>query len=238
MNTNDTVSTYQLVARLAVEVCLLLLVPGAEQSLLERRNEGGHVSSQGVQVDDLMGCEVVPVLVGLLAKPTHKPTGATKGNRLAFLALVAHCLFAGAHLLEGILDIEEVVDVEGSLELRDSAHWQWSDLATLWTWETLSLSLYQTLQALLTVHVETFEQPRLFVWLQTYPTGNLVLDLLESFLSSSGGFGSHDSGSSAADKLERGSSDDWRESLLKQEGTGCLEISQEESKDCRRNGRN
>ena len=171
---------------------------GTEQSLLEGRNEGGHISSQGLQINDLVGCEVVPILVGLLTEPAHKPASATKANRLAFGALVAHCLFTGAHLLEGILDVKEVVDVEGSLELWDSARWQWSDLATLWTWETLSLLLYQMLQALLTVHMETLEQPRLFVRLQTYPTGDLVLDLLESFLSSSGGFDSHGSGSSAA----------------------------------------
>ena len=117
MNTNDAVSTYQLVACLAVKLCLLGWMSGAEQSLLEGRNEGGHVSSQGVQVDDLMGCKVVPVLVGFLAEPAYKPTSATKGNRLAFGALVAHRLVAGAHLLEGVLDVEEIVDVEGSLEL-------------------------------------------------------------------------------------------------------------------------
>ncbi|CAI8045796.1 hypothetical protein GBAR_LOCUS25326, partial [Geodia barretti] len=137
MNTNDAVSTYQLLACLAVELCL-------------------------------------------------------------FRWLLHIVLFAGAHFLEGTLDVEEVVDVEGSLEPRDSAHWQWSVLATLWTWETLSLSspTYQTLQALLAIHVETLEQPRLFVGLQTYPTGDLVLDLLEGFLGSSGGFGSHGSVSS------------------------------------------
>ena len=208
MNTNDAVSTYQLVARLAVEVCLLLLVPGAEQSLLERRNEGGHISCQGVQVNDLVGFEIVPFSMEFHASLAHKPARATEICCLTFLALVAHCLFAGAHLLEGIFNLKEVVNVEGSLQLQDSAHWQWSDLATLWTWETLSLSFYQTLQALLAVHVETLEQPRLFVWLQTYPTGDAVLDLLESFLSSSGGFGSHGSVSSAADKLERESSED------------------------------
>ena len=216
MNTNDAVSTYQLIARLTEEVCFSFLVLGAKQSLLERRNEGGHVSSQGVQVNDLVGFEILPFTMGLHAALTHKPTSATKANRLTFLALVAQCLVAGVHFLEGILDVEEVVDVEGSLELRDSAHWQLSDLATLWTWETLSLLFptYQTLQALLTVHMETLEQPRLFVWLQTYPTGDLVLDLLESFLSSSEGLGSH--GSSTADKLERGTSGRL-ESLLKQE---------------------
>ena len=222
MNTNDAVSTYQLVTRLAEELCLLGWMSGAEQSLLERRNEGGHVSSQGVQVNELMRFEFLPFLVDFLAALACKPTGATKANCLTICALFTHCLFAGAHLLEGILHVKEVVDVEGSLEFRDSAHWQWSDLATLWTWETLSLSFptYQTLQALLAVHVETLEQLWLFIWLQTYPTGDLVLDLLESFLSSSGGFGSHDSGSSAEDKLVRGSSDDWRESLLKQRGAG------------------
>ena len=207
MNTNDAISTYQLVARLAVEFCLLGRMSGTEQSLLERRNEGGHISSQGVQVNDVMGFEFIPVLMGFHASLAHKPTGATEACCLTFLALVAHCLFTGAHLLQSILDVEEVVDVEGSLELCDSAHWQWSDLATLWTWKTLSLSFHQTLQALLTVYVETLEQPRLFVRLQTYPTGDLVLDLLESFLSSSGGFGSHGSGSIAADKIKRWSTE-------------------------------
>ena len=43
---------------------------------------------------------------------------------------------------------------------------------------------------------------------QTYATGYLVLDLLESFLGSSGEFRSHASVSCAADKLEGGSSKD------------------------------
>ncbi|CAI8041730.1 hypothetical protein GBAR_LOCUS23161 [Geodia barretti] len=130
-----------------------------------------------------------------LAALACKPASTTKTNRFELLALVAHGLVAGANFLEGVLDVEEVVDVEGSLEPRDSAHWQWSVLATLWTWETLSLSspTYQTLQALLAIHVEALEQPWLFVGLQAYPTGDLVLDLLESFLGSSGGFGSHGS---------------------------------------------
>jgi hypothetical protein len=57
------------------------------------------------------------------------------------------------------------------------------------------------LEALLAKHVETLEQLGPFVGPQTYPTGDLVLDLLESFLGSSGGFGSHGSVSSGADKL-------------------------------------
>ena len=183
---------------------------GTKQSLLERRNEGGHVSSQGVQVDNLVGFEIVPFMMEFYAALANEPTSAAIACCLAFVAFVARCLFAGAHFLEGILNIEEVVDVEGSLEPRDSAHREWSVLATLWTWETLSLTspTYQTLQALLAIHVETLEQPRLFVGLQTYPTGDLVLDLLEGFLGSSGGFGSHGSVSSAADKIERGCSQD------------------------------
>ena len=106
--------------------------------------------------------------------------------------------------------------MEGSLEIRDSAHWQWCHLATLWTWETGSPT-YQTLQALLTIDVKTLEQLWLFVGVQTYPTGHLLLDLLESFLDSSGGFGSHGSVSSAADKLERGSGQDWGKKAAVQE---------------------
>ncbi|CAI7992483.1 hypothetical protein GBAR_LOCUS1016 [Geodia barretti] len=95
----------------------------------------------------------------------------SRSRALPFSTVVAHCLFTGAHFLEGIVNIKEIVDVESSLEPRDSALWQWSVLATLWTWETLSLSslTYHTLQALLAIHVETLEQPRLFVGLQTYP---------------------------------------------------------------------
>ena len=51
--------------------------------------------------------------------------------------------------------------------------------------------------------METLEQLWLFVGVQTYPTGHLVLDLLESFLNVSRGFGSHGSVSSTADKLGR-----------------------------------
>ena len=80
MNTNDAVSTYQLVARLAVEVCILFLVLGAEQSLLERRDEGGHVSSQGVQIDNLVGFEIGPIVVDLLAALAQEPTGAAEAN--------------------------------------------------------------------------------------------------------------------------------------------------------------
>ena len=198
MNTNDAVSTDQLVASLAEEVGLLFQVLGAEQCLLERRNEGGHVSTQCLQVDDLVCFEIFPLLVGFHAALAQKFASAAEANCLAFLALVAHCLVAGAHFLEGILDVEEVVYVESALEPQDSVHWQLCDLPTSWTRETLSLTTYQTLQALLAKHVEAPEQLWLFVGLQTYPTGDLVLDLLESFLGSSGGFGSHGSVSTAA----------------------------------------
>ena len=207
MNTNGAVSTDQLVASLANELCFLRRMTGAEQCLLERRNEGSHVSGQGVQVNDLVGFEDFQVLMVFFTGCTHEPTSAAEANSLAFLASGAHGLVVGAHFLEGILDVEEVVYVEGSLEPRDSAHWQLCDLATGWTRETLSLMSYQSLQALLAKDVEALEQLWLFVGLQTYPAGDLFLDLLESFLGSSGGFGSHVSVSSAAaDKLERRSS--------------------------------
>ena len=107
------------------------------------------------------------------------------------------------------MDFKEIVDVEGSLEPRDSTCWQCYVLATLWACKALSLCLrpmYHRLQALLTKDVETLEQFWLYVGLQTYPTGDLVLDLLESFLSSSGGFGSHGSVSSVARAVE---GSDW-----------------------------
>ena len=184
MNTNDTVSTYQLITLIAVEVSFLCRMLGAEQRLLEGRNEGGHVSSQRVQVDDFVGGEIVPLLVDLLAALAHEPTSAAEASCLPFLTLIAHCLVAGAHFLEGVLDVKEVMDVEGSLKPRDSTCWQCCVLATVWACKALSLrsAMYQGLETLLTKHVETLEQLWSCVGLQIYPTGDLVLDLLESFL--------------------------------------------------------
>jgi hypothetical protein len=210
VNTDNAVSTYQLLTFVTVEVCFLGRVFEAEQSLLERRDEGGHVSRQSVKVDDLVGAEVIPLLVGLLAALAHKPTSAAEASCLAFLTLVAQWLVTGGHLLEGVLDVKEIVHVKGSLETWNSAPWQIRLLATLRAREATSLRplTYQRSETMLTKHVKTLEQLGLCVGLQTYPTGDLVLDLLESFLGSSGGFGSHGSVSSAADKLERGSSED------------------------------
>ena len=193
MNANDTVTTYQFVTLIAVEVCFLCRMLRAEQCLLERGNEGGHVSSESVQVDDLVGGEIVPLLVGLLAALAHKPTSTTEANSLTFLTLVAHWLVAGAHLLQGILDLKEIVDVEGSLQPQDAICLQSCVLSTLRARDTLSPT-YQSFEAVLTEHVETLEQLWPCVGLEAYPTGDPVLDLLESFLSSSsGGFDSHGS---------------------------------------------
>ena len=207
MNTDNAVSTYQLLTLVTVEVCFLGRVFEAEQSLLERRDEGGHVSRQSVKVDDLVGAEVIPLLVGLLAALAHKPTSAAEASCLAFLTLVAQWLVTGGHLLEGVLDVKEIVYVKGSLETWNSAPWQIRLLATLRAREATSLRplTYQRSETMLTKHVKTLEQLGLCVGLQTYPTRDLLLDLLESPPSSCGGSGSHDcvhSGTSEEDKLE------------------------------------
>ena len=208
MNTDNAVSTYQLLTFVTVEVCFLGRVFEAEQSLLERRDEGGHVSRQSVKVDDLVGAEVIPLLVGLLAALAHKPTSAAEASCLAFLTLVAQWLVTGGHLLEGVLDVKEIVHVKGSLETWNSAPWQICLLATLRAREATSLRplTYQRSETMVTKHVKTLEQLGLCVGLQTYPTRHLFLDLLESPPSGCGGSGSHDcvhSGTSEEDKLER-----------------------------------
>ena len=207
MNTDNAVSTYQLLTFVTVEVCFPGRVFEAEQSLLEGRDEGGHVSRQSVKIDDLVGAEVIPLLVDLLAALAHKPTSAAEASCLAFLTLVAQWLVTGGHLLEGVLDVKEIVHVKGSLETWNSAPWQIRLLATLRAREAMSLwSLtYQRSETMLTKHVKTLEQLGLCVGLQTYPTRDLFLDLLESPPSSCGGSGSHDcvdSGTSEEDKLE------------------------------------
>ena len=133
----------------------------------------------------------------LHATLAHKPASAAEASGVAFLTLVTPSTITGAHLLERITDVKEMMDVEGSLEAGDSATWQFYLLTTAGAPHALPPQPHasQILEAALTEDVEAVEELRSRVGLEAYPTGDLVLHFLESLLSHSGGLGSGGLGS-------------------------------------------
>ena len=83
-------------------------------------DSSSHSLEHSHAVDDLVGAEVIPLLVDLLAALAHKPTSAAEASCLTLLTLVAQWLVTGGHLLEGVLDVKEIVYVKGSLETWNS----------------------------------------------------------------------------------------------------------------------
>ena len=111
-------------------------------------------------------------------------TCAAVAGGLLLLALVALSFGWSTHLLEGVLDIEEVVHEEGTSKAGDSVLRQHGGMATVGAIHHLSLwgLACQMLQTVLTEDVEALEQLGIRVGLQTYCTGQLVFQLLESLL--------------------------------------------------------
>ncbi len=86
-------------------------------------------------------------------------------------------------LLECILDVKEMVDVEGCLEATGTSGGEEGGSATLGTFQ-LALLDDHLIETVLTVDVETGEQSWVGVVLQTDWAGQLVLYFRESFLGS------------------------------------------------------
>ena len=72
-----------------------------------------------------------------LAHLTHKTTGTAVACCLIFLTLVTVCV---VDFLESVSDVKQMVDMEGSLEARDSILWQCGELAAVGALHTLMLS--------------------------------------------------------------------------------------------------
>ena len=104
-------------------------------------------------------------------------TGTAVASRLTFFALVTFGFGRRAHLFEDVLDIEQVVDEEGSLQAGDSVLGQRGELATVGALHDLSLwgLACQWLEAVLTEDMEALKQLGVCVGLQTYCTGQLFV---------------------------------------------------------------
>jgi hypothetical protein len=95
-----------------------------------------------------------------LAGIAEEPTGPTIASWVSFFAFCALGTSGGADFLEDVLDVEEVVDEEGSLQARDSFLGQGGEVATVGALHHLSLlgQACHWLQALLTEDMEALEQ--------------------------------------------------------------------------------
>ena len=127
-----------------------------------------------------MGSKFIPFNVWLLAGLAEKATGPTVASRVSFLAFDTLGTSWGADLVEDVLDVEEVVDEEGSLQARDSFLGQGGEVATVGTLHHLSLwgLACHWLQTLLTEDMEAVEQFGVCVLVQTYWTSQLFIQFL------------------------------------------------------------
>ena len=157
---------------------------GALQDLLDWRHKIGDVSRQLVEADYLVGGKLFPLRVDVFALVTQESAGTAVARRFSFLALVAFGFGQRAHLFEDVLDIEQVVDEEGSLQAGDSVLGQRGELATVGALHDLSLLglACQWLEAVLTEDMEALEQLGVCVGLQTYCTGQLFIQFFKSLL--------------------------------------------------------
>ena len=96
----------------------------------------------------------------MFALVTEKSTGTTVAGGLSFLAFDTLCISWSRYFCEDVLDVEEVMNEECSLQAGDSFLGQGGGLATVGTFHHLSLLglACQWLQALLTEDMEALEQ--------------------------------------------------------------------------------
>jgi hypothetical protein len=115
-----------------------------------------------------------------LAGIAEEPTGPTIASWVSFFAFCALGTSGGADFLEDVLDVEEVVDEEGSLQARDSFLGQGGEVATVGALHHLSLlgQACHWLQALLTEDMEAVEEFGVCVLVQTYWTSQLFIQFL------------------------------------------------------------
>ena len=92
-------------------------------------------------------------------------------------------------LLECFLDVKQMVDVEGCLEATHTTGREGGGASTLGTGDEalfLSITDNHSIEAVLTVDMETGEQSRVGVGVQTDWARELVLHFRESFFGSTG----------------------------------------------------
>ncbi len=114
-------------------------------------------------------------------------------NELGTLSTKAGCFTSGLgtfltgkfvrffDLFESVLDLKEMVDVEGSLEATSTHGREGGGSTTLGTFQ-LTLSEDHSIKTVLTVDMETGEKSRVGVVIQTDWAGELVLHFRESLL--------------------------------------------------------
>ena len=104
--------------------------------------------------------KLFPFQVCVFALVTEEATGTTVAGGLSFLAFDTLSVSWSGHFCEDVLDVEEVVNEECSLQAGDSFLGQGGGLATVGTFHHLSLwgLACQWLQALLTEDMEALEQ--------------------------------------------------------------------------------
>ena len=133
---------------------------GALQDLLDWRYQISRIFCQPIEADYLVRGKPFPFQVHLLASLAQKSTRFAVASGFAVVAIDTLGIGWSADFLEDVLDVEEVVNEEGSLQAGDSILRQGGGLATVGAFHHLSLwgLACHWLQALLTEDMEAVQQ--------------------------------------------------------------------------------
>ena len=176
------VVAYQLGAGLAVQLQVLARVLRADQGLLLERDELGRVVLDPVDAHDLVTHQLAPQLMSLDALLAHVLAAvAAEGGGQVLLALLARARLYGPRLLEGVLDVEEVEDVEGGNEVSRPGNSEAGHTAARGAADVIGLAvrLDDQLEALLAEDMEAWEDPRVSVEVEADRARQLVFNLLK-----------------------------------------------------------
>ena len=133
---------------------------GALLDLLDWRYQISRIFCQLIETDYLVRGKFFPFDVWLLTGVAEKPTGSAEAGGLTLFTFDTLGIGWSADFLEDVLDVEEVVNEEGSLQAGDSILRQGGGLATVGAFHHLSLWCLAChwLQALLTEDMEAVKQ--------------------------------------------------------------------------------
>ena len=182
MGSGDADATNQLFACLAKLIQLLLRVPLAKESRFLWSDDSPDVSCQLLDRDDLVRREFGPRPVDLDACGADELVAVAAEFGGAFsLALFARGVRRLHGFLERVSDVEQVVDVEGSLEARNSAVWQCGELAAVGALHGLPLGCLTNhrLKALRAEDVKAVQELGGLVGVETDCTGELLVQFLD-----------------------------------------------------------
>ena len=177
MGLDGAVATYQLIARLAVDLDWLCCMLGTHGAHLFGCNHFQGCFLNLVEGGNFVPLQFLPFTMRNEAVLANELAAVpTETLHLALPTLVTLCLLRVPHLLQDLPHLEKVLDVEGGGEAGHAPIGERGGLAAVWAGGTQFVSLcpHQFLQTGLAEDVETGQYSGSPVLLQTHRTRQLI----------------------------------------------------------------